>query len=444
MIPRLLGILFAVFVWGFYLFVGFEAGNQFIIANKSTLSSEAQLEWEEDIRQLTLQMEQIHPNLFFATSKTAFDDAVDYLISRLPALPEDQVIVELMRLVALINDGHTWMLPSQEALGFRIFPLRIYEFAEGHFVTDAMVDYESSIGAQLIQIGNIQIDKIVELLAPLVSGDNSATVKERLPQYILTPEILFALGIVDDQETAIFRFIDRDGVSFELEISPVDYASYSKFLDPVPTFSEIFPMMLPQNEALHFLSNLESNFWVAELENVNTLYIQYNAVQSTSINGGSTISLTTFSNEVALLLDDVDFDKIIIDLRHNLGGNINTFTPLLSLLANHESLQFEDKLYVLIGRRTFSAAGVFADRLRTNPLVTLVGEPSGAGLNFYADNQGVVLSNSRIEVRVSTREFNTLREDDRPWHEPDIRIDLNSDDYFAGLDGALNRILELD
>ena len=444
MASRLMGLAVLLLLSGFYFFLGLELGKEAIMLNQDLLTPEEQLTWEQDINHLIERMELIHPSLYFSISETQFKNAADDLISSLPTFSNDQVIVEIMKLVALINDGHTWMLLQQEALDYSILPLRVYQFADGIFVTDAVTEHAQLTGSQLIRIGDTAIEDVVELMNPLISRDNEMTVKEHLPQYLLTPEVLKALGIIDDQIRVRLTFQDRVGDELEVAFTPVSYDEYFDFLQPAPTFSEIFPMMLPQREHPLYLSTLSSNFWLREIENQDALYIQYNAVQPSSIIDGSATSIAAFSNEVSELLDENDFSQVIVDLRHNLGGNINTFGPLLSVLSSHDSLQIADKLYLIVGRRTFSAAGVFTDELRVNPFVTLVGEPSGSGLNFYADNQGVILPNSRLEVRVSTREFNTVREDERAWHEPDIWVELSSEDYFGDVDRVLEEILELE
>jgi len=411
---------------------------------ESLLSDEEQLAWEEDINTLVARMEQMHPDLYFSISEADFQSAVEDVLSRLDKLSSDQVVLEIMKLVALINDGHTWLLPHQSALNYEIFPLRLYQFSDGFFVTDAIAEYQSAIGLELVAIGKTDIEAITEQLSSLVAHDNAMTVRERLPQFILTAGILAAADIIEGPTSATFTFEQSDGTQVQLELSPIPTSDYFEFLQPATSFTEIFPLMLPQDENVLYRSNMPSNFWSTTLEESNVLYVQYNAVQSVSVNEGSYISISAFSNELQEILDKDLVDRVIVDLRHNLGGDIGTFGPLFNLLADHPSLRQPNSVYLLIGRWTYSAAGIFTDRLRARTSVVLVGEPSGAGLRFYADNRGVILPKSRIEVRVSSRSYISARDDFRPWHEPDLLIEASSSDYFAGRDPVLQAALDED
>ena len=66
--------------------------------------------WTTDIAYLVEQMQAIHPDLFHGVSPAAFHGAVDELVAAVPGLDDDEVMVGIMRLVAMIStrggDGH--------------------------------------------------------------------------------------------------------------------------------------------------------------------------------------------------------------------------------------------------------------------------------------------------------------------------------------------------
>ena len=77
------------------------------------LAAAAPPETASDVELYLTELERIHPNPYHAISKAEYRAAADRLIARLPELDDDQLMVELLRLVALLGerDGHANMNP---------------------------------------------------------------------------------------------------------------------------------------------------------------------------------------------------------------------------------------------------------------------------------------------------------------------------------------------
>jgi hypothetical protein len=74
--------------------------------------------------------------------------------------------------------------------------------------------------------------------------------------------------------------------------------------------------------------------------------------------------------------------------------------------------------------------------------VLFVGEPTGSSPNHYGENGEVVLPHSGLRASVSTLWWQpSLPYDDRPWIAPDIRTRLDSVDYVANRDPAVDAAL---
>jgi hypothetical protein len=74
---------------------------------------------------------------------------------------------------------------------------------------------------------------------------------------------------------------------------------------------------------------------------------------------------------------------------------------------------------------------------------TLVGEPTGQKPNAYGEIRWLVLPNSRIAVRYSTKYWRTAS-DDPPSLEPDVFVSATSSDYFDMRDPALEAAFGLE
>jgi C-terminal processing protease CtpA/Prc len=101
------------------------------------------------------------------------------------------------------------------------------------------------------------------------------------------------------------------------------------------------------------------------------------------------------------------------------------------------------RLFVIIGRSTFSAGKDFALDVARNTEAIFVGEPTGGMPNNYGYSVIVRLPNSGIEVGIaSTYVFKGRSQDLDPWLEPDIVVPVTAADYFAGRDAALEAVIQ--
>ncbi len=184
-------------------------------------------------------------------------------------------------------------------------------------------------------------------------------------------------------------------------------------------------------------SRRNETFWWTMVDDV--LYFQYNQVQNSS--GGQ--SLSSIVAEVRTRLEVGDVRRVIVDLRHNPGGNNQTYRPLLRLLLD-PLVDRPGGLYVIIGRQTFSAATNFATELDVQSVsAVFVGEPTGGRPNLFGDTRVVSLPSSGITFPVSGRYWEFGGPDDtREWVPPDIPVELSSTDYFAHVDPVLQAAID--
>ena len=75
-----------------------------VVAGISAAEAE---KWREDLRVMAEEMPKRHRKLFHTMKREQFETAVKSLNERIPSLTRNQVIVELTRIVAMVQDGHT-------------------------------------------------------------------------------------------------------------------------------------------------------------------------------------------------------------------------------------------------------------------------------------------------------------------------------------------------
>ena len=72
----------------------------------------------------------MHNNLYHAITREQFDAAVKSLDERIPTLLLTQIVTEIMRIVAMIGDGHTHLEINQVHSGFRHYAVKLYWFPD--------------------------------------------------------------------------------------------------------------------------------------------------------------------------------------------------------------------------------------------------------------------------------------------------------------------------
>jgi hypothetical protein len=137
--------------------------------------------------------------------------------------------------------------------------------------------------------------------------------------------------------------------------------------------------------------------------------------------------------------------RLIIDVRNNFGGSGGLNRTLVTSLIGNDSLNRHDRTFVLIGRRTFSAAQMLVNELERYTHVTFVGEPTGSRPDHFGDPQKIRLEHSGLTLRVSRLHWSSYTAfDERDSTHPDFPVEWTADAYFSGQDPALDFALGLD
>ena len=133
-----------IFIIFMILMFNAQASSQNLVENRS-LSDE---QWRQDLQFLVEKIKTTHPNPFFNSSEDNFMYSTKLLYDRIPEMTDNEVIVELMRITSFLTDGHTRLHGNN--LTKLWFPVRVYEFEDGYFITAIHRDYIDAIGTKII------------------------------------------------------------------------------------------------------------------------------------------------------------------------------------------------------------------------------------------------------------------------------------------------------
>lgn len=390
----------------------------------TTTPSDRAGRWQLDIDSFARQLTELHPNPFARIPRSRFESEIASLHAEVPSLSDAAVVVGLMRILGLVGDSHT-TIDLRSFTGFRQLPLRFEWFADGIFVVAAKEEYRETLGLRLVRVGSAPIEAAIEALSEVIPYENESWLRFSLVSIMTIPEILEAQNLVADASRIPLELTDAAGRSIEIEVPAMPRGALT-FLEAGPP-----PEALPL-----YRQRPEENYWLVLLESSQTLYVQY---RRASDGGGE--SFSQFAARIVQRLDTEPVRALVLDLRNNTGGNSALMEPLLVALERRRHWSSGEGLYTIIGRATFSSALMNAFDLKARTRAILVGEPTGGKPNHYGQVSAFNLPTSGIRVFHSTRFFRLSATSDPPSLEPDVRVEIRSQDYIEGRDPVLDTVL---
>jgi hypothetical protein len=374
-------------------------------------------QWQDDLAFLAKELPAKHKNAFHTVSRADFEKAVAELNAAIPSLAEHEILVALRRVIAMVSDAHTSLEPAKN---FDRYPLTLYWFGGDLRVLRTSAEYKQALGARVVGIGDLSLAEATTRINTLVAHENTQFVRYADVSLMPFAEILAALKIVPDVETAKWTFESDDGKRFSLDMRSAPQDARVEWLS---TLKQV-PLYREQADQL---------MWTRSLAD-GSVYLNLKAYPDAE-------TFKRVSQETLKLIDDGKAKRLIIDVRQSVGGDFMKFrNHLIDELEKRDAFRKPGSLYLIIGRATISAAMVNAIDLRDKFHAMIVGEPSGSKPNSYSENGRFRLPNSKLEVTVSTRYYK-LQDKDTPYVVPDKLIEPDWPAYTAGRDPLTEWIL---
>jgi hypothetical protein len=391
-------------------------------------------QWREDLRFMAAEMERRHGNLFHSVDREAFRRAVADLDARIPQLRRNQIIVGMMRIAAMVGDGHTRVDPRKDAkFGFPSLPLKLYLFEDGLYVRAARPDHRALLGARIEAIGGVPVAEALRRVRTITSVDNEVGYRLFAPLYLAMPDILHALDLAGSS-SAVELSLVKDGRRWTQKVAAGQ-------VDPLWPPDTDVSLVTPDGWAdartapqpLWLQAPLDYHRLIL-LPDRSALYAQINMITGTE---GQ--SLAEFGERIRQTAEASNPRAIILDFRLSYGGNHD-----LRHLFVREMVKAEDadtRLFVLVWRGSFSATeAILVDLDRLTDAV-FFGEPASSRPNSWGDAYRMPMPNSGISLRTSLY-FNQLKgQSQEPWTPIDVSTPYSFADYAAGRDPALEAAL---
>ncbi len=359
--------------------------------------------WQEDLQTMHTALLERHVDLYHEIPQDTFENAVAALHDDLPTLSVNQALVRLSEVIAMVGDGHTSMYPGeQRGMMFRFIPLHLWLFDDGMFVTAARTTHEHLIGKELLRIEGMEVGEVLRVISSTISADNDMEYAYTSSFHILRPELLHVLGVAPSADSVRFEFEGGITETFRSE----NLKAYRK--GSWLTANSVYPDRRPVSRRLEYLFatpltlphlSERKYYWWEYLEEDETVFFQYN----TCWDQKDRPTVAGMAEEIFAFMDQNPVERLIIDLRQNTGGEPLTARALIDGLAARTDFTSQGRLFVLVGRRTYSAALTNAAELRRSANARLVGEPPRGKPNSPSEGRDIDLPKTKIWMTVSTQ-----------------------------------------
>lgn len=139
---------------------------------------------------------------------------------------------------------------------------------------------------------------------------------------------------------------------------------------------------------------------------------------------------------------------LIFTTKRKVDGNYHAGRIERKLYQPKKRNHYNGKLYVLIGGGSFSATTVFANAIKGQKDILLIGEETGGG--WYGNNglfiPSITLPNTRLRIRLPLYrvvQYNHKESTKGSGVMPDITVPVTYENFMKNIDGKLKKVKEL-
>lgn len=356
-------------------------------------------------------------------------------------------------IAALSGNGHTMLPPGVWAFQFNRTPLEYYAFADGLRVVHAPQELRELLGTRVTAIDGRRVEELIDAFGQYF-GARKGKRDEWVGFFLESPAILHAAGLARTDDRLEVRFVLANGATVTRTLQAASGAPQGEMFDFLDRSRLV--MRAAENVAAPatvplYLSEPDRAFRMARLPEIDGQYIQLRINKSFYEQ-----KIATFLDATRVALAKAKPRNLVVDLRQDGGGDLNTTRAFIEDLPS--LIAVDGRIFVLTSGRTFSAGIASAGYLEQAApgRVTIVGEPIGDELEFWAEGELSQLPVSKAVLLPATERHNYVTGCPEPdCHlsirehpiqvaslEPDIAVPLTYADYRAGRDPALAAVQE--
>lgn len=337
---------------------------------------------------------------FAAPARAEAEKRIAALEAGLDTVSRVQFELEVARIVALADNGHTNAFAGGRARRYNRVALRFVPFGQDLYVVRAREAHRDLLGARLTGIDEKSAAELRSVAHSLMGG--APQHRDRFtPCFVESPEQMHALGVAVRSDAATYHLELSDGrrISRRIPAHPSDPAARvlppSRLMYPEALEGKEWEGLLPPERAPWALRDPDSRFRWREATDIPAVVVEFR--QNVGAPGHS---IESFLAEVTAELQRRRPRHLVLDMRMNGGGDLTTTRVFMQQLPSLVS----GRIFVLTSPWTFSAAISSTGYLKqaAPERVAIVGEAVGDRLEFFAEGRPITLPRSGIVIGLAT------------------------------------------
>jgi hypothetical protein len=337
------------------------------------------------------------------SEEKAFTDAgrvralalLDSVSARSDSLSDLAFELQLSRVVALADNGHSLLRPGSRISRTNRVGVRLLPLSDGLLVAHTTRDLQDLLGTSLVSIDGVAVERLLAENRALFGG--TAAWRDQFAPYLLeSPEQLHALGLIRSPAQAEYRFRRPDGTVVGRTLR-----------------GDTAGRQVARSVGEAFLADQGRPGW-RTLVREPPWSLQEPRVafrRTTAWSPGVFVFQMRQNHDapgqaIAAVLDSVRAEiasarprHLVLDMRFNGGGNLNLTRGFMQELPG----LVPGRIFVLTSPQTFSAGISSVGYLvqAAPERVTIVGEPAGDRLVFFAESRERTLPGTGTGIMVS-------------------------------------------
>lgn len=351
-------------------------------------------------------------------------------------MKDHEVLAGIATIVSLFKYGHTNIGWRESPVKYHVAPVNFYWFSDGIYAEGADKKYETIVGAKLLKVEGVPVEKALAAIKPLVPAENDEYFKAYGLDFLTIPEALHAQKVSKELKTTLTYTFEKDGKSFDQTMTAIEAFRLPRQYGFAKSGGDWISAR-EQSATPNYLRNLDNIYYYEYLPASKTVYVRQSQVQD-----DKTEAIPVFYKKVFDFIEKNDVERLVLDVRLNGGGNNYKNKPVVTGIIESKKINQPGKLFVIIGRRTFSACQNLVNELHNYTNAVFVGEPTAENINFYGDTRRVELPKSKLPVFLSFAWWQDKPQwENDDWLAPQIAVEMSFADYKNNKDPMLEACL---
>lgn len=417
-------------------------------------------DWLVDLEYLKTELPLQHADLFFQYPKANYEKDIEYLKTKIYEYTDEQMFIAVQRLLVKLGDSHTYS--SFEVRIPQVYlPFFVEAFEEGLFITAVLDADKDILGQKLTAINEFPIQTVIDSIRQLYVAENESWHKRLLPRHVTSFSILKHFGFVSEEKIVVTTE-DYYGIEKKFKIKAEEILDWEDVeYDKIrfsskklrrPYTKEIFGnKYIPQDSILFVMYNKCTG---REQQQYSMIADSMKIENSIADQCGSRNRITPvkdskkpkppkiypyfrhFRDSIFNYVTTKQVKTLVLDLSRNSGGTTSQGSAMIQHLSKIIDFK-KTKVYVIVGRRTFSAGLIHAMEAKRLLNATIIGEPTGGKPEFFGSVDQMYLPTSCLGISFSRAKRKTSSNDElleANTLTPDMVFPVKFSDVMFGTD----------